>query len=368
MQKTGLRSFLTAPAALTAMMSVLIAGCQSPLSEAGDAVRQSSDHRIKIASAYRDGECQAMFRLMGREAHPDYYPVQRAIMMIEGKCAARDPAAAAEILKRYEEPDRYNHVATARLGDLLAKGHGVERDETRARAIFRRAALSMADELYPMVGSSIFEFQIREAAVWDSSATGMVLGFAEPLTGPWDIPEALQNEADLVLAFEEKGAEGLIELAVQVRFGTGEYEADPEMAFSWLGRAAGDFEHLPAKKLFVKWAYDKEFCRLERTECDDSRVSANFYLKDIAAADDLWALKAVSECITLVADYPEKKLADYFWLLERKRRGWSYDPAALKAAKNRLSETDQGLMEDWKSVDSSRVPFTLLGETVCPVS
>jgi TPR repeat protein len=345
---------------------VVIAGCSSRTTSGDDAYEKLVEHNIEVASAYRDANCEAVFRLLKLDEFPDYYPLHRAYMMIEGKCLPRDPKQAAKILRRYAGPDSHDPVALARFGDLLLKGSGVGRDPTAARALFRRAALVMLDELTRLDPEFTPKDANREARVWGLTPRGMVLGFVNPITGPWEVPGALREEADAIMAIGEAGGEALMQLAVWLREGTDGYVSDHEMAAIWLARAAGFHDYLPAKKLYAKWVYDPSFCNREGTFCPDDRLVANSYLKDLAAAGDGWASKAIAMCLERVPDYPEKKLADYFWLLERRRRGWSFDAAALEVARAALSVKDQEVIEDW-NLKAHGVPFTLLENSECPL-
>ena len=337
---------------------------QAIAGSADSAMDQFLEHQLAIARSIRDNECMTALRLLGINENPKAYLLTQAFMMQDGKCLPRNPLAAAQILA-HEAGGPLEKYRLARLGALYWKGDGVPKDEDRARQLFRRAAVALGPDLMGWFAGSPSEDEAAAARVWAPTPRHMALDFFDELTGPWDLPPPLKRERDWVLEVERLGAEAMLQIARWLKDGAHGFEKDHPMAFTWLRLAARDHTLLAARRARVDWSYDTTFCAEDRGECRRSWTQVNLDLRRLAQAGDKQAIDILSRCIILAPDYKERNQAIYFWLNERKRRGWAFANDRLRAARRMLSDNEIRILDDW-SLATDGPPFTQISEFQCP--
>ena len=332
--------------------------------DAEDALAKMHEWDLSVARSIRDGDCETALSLLAFDLPKESAELNEAILMMEGRCLERQFEEVSRILHT-ETPWLWDHVRLARLGTLYLNGDGVAKDKARDRRLFRRAAVAMGNFLMGWLSHAESEEDIAMADVWQTTPRALALGFANAKTGPWELPSRLRREVDWVLAAERQGAAAALQIAKWLRRGTQGFERDDAMAVEWLRIAMQNEDFAEAKRVFIEWAYDDGFCRDDDVRCQRSWFEVNWRLEELAILGDPEATAFLLRCIGLVPHYPNRELAVYSWLAERKRRGWSYNEAELQAAHAALGEEEIEMLDSRQPGDFGLLRNNL-GDFRCP--
>ena len=394
--------------ALTAV--VLMAACDdggpfdrpTSLEELSETLHADS---AAIATALQAGDCETVRTVLNRT--PRYLPIDRATLLMEGRCLPQDPAQAAQILRKMVEPGADDYNAMARLGALYETGEGGDQDLARAQTLYRRAigwmgldwveALrdqeleqqelsghveSYVDSVDPSINAllNLFPSAAEAAPLWDLSIEEAIYGFVEPASGPWTLPPMLQAEINAMRPLIEGGGAGALTMAEQFKEGIEGYPIDDVIAFQWIRQAALYDEYISARRAYAAWLADPDFCH-DDPLCQRFPFQYNQNLIELARLGDVPAIDALSTCIQTAPEYDEKPLGVYFWIHQRVRYGLPVDEATLQMVDEAVSDEKEPIRQvlerliipakDMKEmlrawdVSDGPVPYTVLSDEMC---
>ena len=206
----------------------------------------------------------------------------------------------------------------------------------------------MGTELIYKTPLTVWEFDEKLSEIWGTTPKGMILGFVDADTGPWELPMPLKGEIKWLEKIVASNGQEIMEIAFYLREGTGGFEKDEAMAFNWLMIAAFPYEYVPSYYEIVKWTRDENFCsHSDEPYCTKDIFYSNVYLIDAAINGHKQAMEEVIQCLLKVPDYPKKPMAVYFWLLRSKEIGLEIQDQDLQDAESRLSDEQKELVEIW---------------------
>ncbi|MFN3232437.1 MAG: hypothetical protein ACE363_09790 [Alphaproteobacteria bacterium] len=99
----------------------------------------------------------------------------------------------------------------------------------------------------------------------------MILGFVDPVTGPWPLPEALQAEIDDFLETVAQGGPAVLDVAAALKEGSDSFPQDDFLSAQWARAASEVFGHAAAKKALLRWMSEPGFCDDPATGTMDRR-------------------------------------------------------------------------------------------------
>ena len=316
-----------------------------------------------IAKALQARDCETVRDVLDR--NPRSLPVDRATLLMEGRCFEQDPAQAAQILDKIVVPSTDDYNARARLGALYETGEGVDQDLARAQTLYRRALGQVGLDWVQAQARENQEYDIREmkedmpelnknrrfiealfkmfdfageaARLWNVSVEEAIYGFMMPASGPWALPPILQDEINAVRPLIEGGGPEAFIMAERFKEGRDGYPIDDVLASQWVQWAAVDKEYLPARRAYAQWGSDPNFCDSDEPGCWRNAIRFNSNLIELARLGDVPAIDALSTCVQAAPDSDHKPLQVYLWLQLRLRYGLPVDEATLQAADEALS-------------------------------
>ncbi|MFQ5535182.1 MAG: hypothetical protein ACE5EM_10235 [Sphingomonadales bacterium] len=329
-----------------------------------------------IVRALQEGRCEQGLELLeaagvGETRVMSFvsYTIHRAVLHIEGKCLARDPALAAELLTNMIALDPLPE-AQARLGALYWAGAGVEQDQDKARALFRRAVHGRAADLLGLKLPHALDGLPVLGNLWGMSARDMHHEFVDYLTGPWTLPEPLRAELDWLDQLKAGGGAAIFEASKYFRDGTGGFERNEKLAFNLLETAAADYDHLPALFPFALAVRERRMCPHEESRCDPMITYSNYFLTKAAHLGDIRAQRLIVKVMDsenchpdeIHDDSPSLREIHYYWLLRLAGMGDEVGEQILRVGqmlkkKERISLEEMARDTEWYGL-AMRLPCT----------
>lgn len=358
-----------------ALSVVLLAGCQTETDEEMRAriERGSAETLRNLYSIIEEGkiaietancpQIEHHYYPADMETAARFYPRIMAHLYLNGICLERAPERAFEILKAAVADDAEANTL-ARLGDLYWRGEGVAKDEAEANRLFRYAVLHLVpDVLYLRITEEFDDYPL--SGIWGLAPEDFMVGFMDPATGPWPLPDPLIEQRRLLDKVSAEGGPAVRRIATHLYEGTGGYPQDRSLALAWIRAAAYNLEYQPAYYEMFLWSQDFPPCEAESRPltCHDQEI-ANWHLYRAAEGGVRDAVALVTACLDQVPEMEQRGLALYFWRFKSRHLGLPVSQEDLDAAAREATPTEREVADEWIQ-SGDRYAFVDLGEANC---